>query len=268
VTLVPPGERAGDGDPAGTEPFSVVRDPAGGFLFAHPFYGRYRVSSKGHVVTCTPAPALPEWLWQRFLVGQPLPLASLLRGFEPLHAGAVAIDGRAVLLMGTSGSGKSSVALHLIATGAHLLADDVSALELRNGTVLAHPGPSLVSVDAAELARLPNEGWARLGTHEGEVRLVVRDGLRKALPVGAVYVLTRRTDVESLEIGEPRLGSPEILLGGTFNAYVNDPVRLVRQLDLSCRLAETVPLREVRVPPGAGAAEVAAAVGASCRESR
>lgn len=45
-----------------------------------------------------------------------------------VHATAVAIDGRAVLLRGPSGSGKSDLALRLIDAGARLVADDRSKL--------------------------------------------------------------------------------------------------------------------------------------------
>jgi len=41
-----------------------------------------------------------------------------------LHATCVAIDGRGVLILGPSGSGKSSLALDLMALGARLVADD------------------------------------------------------------------------------------------------------------------------------------------------
>ena len=41
-----------------------------------------------------------------------------------LHASCVAFDGRAILIRGASGSGKSSLALELIALGADLVADD------------------------------------------------------------------------------------------------------------------------------------------------
>ncbi len=43
---------------------------------------------------------------------------------EILHASAVAIDGKGLLIVGGSGSGKSSLALDLIALGATLIADD------------------------------------------------------------------------------------------------------------------------------------------------
>lgn len=267
LTLVERGELAGTSEPA--ETFHMARDRDGAFVFDHPFHGRHRVSPEGTEVCCAPPPELPEWLWQRLLVGQLLPLASLLQGCEPLHASAVAIGGRALLLMGTSGAGKSSVALHLAAAGASLIADDVSALELRGDTVVLHPGPGLASIDQDELARMPPEAtaaWSRLGTHDGEVRVVIDRGSQEALPVGAVCVLNRRSDIETLGIGEPSLLSPKVLLGGTFNAYVQEPARLARQLKLSGRLAETVELREVRIPPGAGAAHVAGAISATCRE--
>lgn len=47
-----------------------------------------------------------------------------------VHATSVAFDDRAVLIKGASGSGKSSVALELIALGAMLIADDQTKLSL------------------------------------------------------------------------------------------------------------------------------------------
>ncbi len=53
-----------------------------------------------------------------------------------LHATAVAIDGRAVLLRAASGSGKSDLALRLIDAGARLVADDQSELCREGDTVI------------------------------------------------------------------------------------------------------------------------------------
>lgn len=50
------------------------------------------------------------------------------RGAVPLHASAVAIGGRAILLSGPSGAGKSSLARALIARGGVLISDDLSLL--------------------------------------------------------------------------------------------------------------------------------------------
>lgn len=53
-----------------------------------------------------------------------------------LHASAVAIDGKGVLLLGASGAGKSDLALRLIDAGAVLVADDRVDIEPAGGALL------------------------------------------------------------------------------------------------------------------------------------
>ena len=54
-----------------------------------------------------------------------------------IHATSVYIDGKAVLIMGKSGAGKSMLALELIEQGALLIADDVTFLSQDNGRLYA-----------------------------------------------------------------------------------------------------------------------------------
>lgn len=54
-----------------------------------------------------------------------------------LHATTVAIDENGVLIMGPSGSGKSSLALELMAVGAMLVADDRTDIAVCNGRLIA-----------------------------------------------------------------------------------------------------------------------------------
>ena len=68
--------------------------------------------------------------WQRLMFAQALPLAATLQGLALLHASAAEIDGRAFGFIASSGAGKSSLVVHLVATGdTRLLTDDVLALE-------------------------------------------------------------------------------------------------------------------------------------------
>ncbi len=60
---------------------------------------------------------------------------------ETLHATSVAIDGKAVLLEGVSGTGKSDLALRLIDRGATLISDDQTLLMRQGASLLARaPG--------------------------------------------------------------------------------------------------------------------------------
>ncbi len=54
-----------------------------------------------------------------------------------LHASCVAVCGRAVLIRGASGSGKSGLALELMALGAGLVADDRTRLWRREAALMA-----------------------------------------------------------------------------------------------------------------------------------
>ena len=63
-----------------------------------------------------------------------------------LQASCVAIAGRALLIMGEPGSGKSSLALALIDRGALLIGDDGVTLESRGGQLFASPPPNTMGL--------------------------------------------------------------------------------------------------------------------------
>lgn len=59
-----------------------------------------------------------------------------------LHANAVVVQGRGLLIKGASGKGKSGLSLQLMALGAQLVADDRTVLELQGGQVwMSAPEP-------------------------------------------------------------------------------------------------------------------------------
>jgi HPr kinase/phosphorylase len=60
-----------------------------------------------------------------------------------LHASCVAVGGRGLLILGPSGSGKSALALQLMAFGADLVADDRTQISLHDGQLRASCPPPL-----------------------------------------------------------------------------------------------------------------------------
>lgn len=74
------------------------------------------------------------------------------------QATAVSIDGRALLIEGSPGAGKTTLALSLIDRGAVLIGDDGVALEMRRGALWASPPPAttgLIEVRGVGIATLP-----------------------------------------------------------------------------------------------------------------
>jgi HPr kinase/phosphorylase len=82
---------------------------------------------------------------------------------QNVHATAVVICGRAVLILGSSGSGKSSLALALIGRGATLLSDDRVML-LRAGDGLLAQAPAAIAgaleIRGLGLVRVPFQAEA------------------------------------------------------------------------------------------------------------
>ena len=74
---------------------------------------------------------------------------------ETLHATSVAIDGRAVLLCGPSGVGKSDLALRLIDRGATLVSDDYTLVQRIDGALRA-TAPDTMEVRGLGIVPMPH----------------------------------------------------------------------------------------------------------------
>ena len=171
------------------------------------------------------------------------------------------LDGRTIAFAAPSGTGKTSVAAHLVATGASLLTDDVLALETSDDGLVAHSGAPMLAVADSELKVMTGEGRARLGVVIGRSdKVIFRSGvIPQARRLDAVYFLDRSSHVESFAIERVEL-DPARALGHCFNIYVRYHERILAQLDVYERLVGSVPTFSVVIPSGCSAHDVAAAV--------
>ena len=81
------------------------------------------------------------------------------------HASTVSIDGRGVMICGTSGSGKSSLALRLMSMGARLVADDQTMIESRDDGLWAmapEPLRGMIEARGVGLLNAPFQEEVRL----------------------------------------------------------------------------------------------------------
>ncbi|QXT39697.1 HPr kinase/phosphorylase [Gymnodinialimonas ceratoperidinii] len=131
------------------------------------------------------------------------------------HASAVSVEGKGALILGPSGSGKSSLALALMSLGARLIADDgvwVEAARLQRpeaaptliearGIGLLHAGPLcqsaplalVVDLSRPEPARLPERRWGTI--HGRKVELILAAGRTTLAPALCQLLRYGRADV-------------------------------------------------------------------------
>jgi hypothetical protein len=231
-------------------------------------FGRHVVANDGLSVTSA-IPSVAAWRWQRLLFAQVLPLAAALRGLDPFHASGVASNGQAVGFVASSGTGKTTLAAHLVASGATLfMSDDVLVLERQNENIVAHPGSRMMSVDPVELAKLAPERRRRLGPavgRSGEDVHVTPEVVDRALPLSAVYFLGRSAAIDRLEIREDAAEDPRLLISSSFIGYLRDH-HLVTHLDTCARVATSARLFNVLVPPTVDSIALAATIQAHLEE--
>ena len=245
--------------PEGDLLLAIDRHSTAGYLVDAPHHGRFLVSADGREVLCAGRPD-NEAGARSVLLGQVLPLVATVAGQEILHAGAVALKGRAVVIAGPSGRGKSNlVARLLLVEGASLIGDDAVAVSENGGTPVAHPGPSLVHLLPADADRVAD--GLRLVPVEGSRAAKVAMSAERAaetVELGVVYLLDRGGNTTGVAISDAS-GATRSLLASAGVMAVRTRERLIRHMEICGRTAERVPVRSIALGT-AGRDEVAAAV--------
>ncbi len=191
-----------------------------------------------------------------YLLGPILGFVLRLRGVTCLHASAVSVGDRALVLVGPASAGKSTTAAALARAGCAVLSDDVVPLGEEGGAFVAQP-------TYPHLRLWPDSAAALYGSPEALPRLTPTWDKRyvdlttgdhrfepRPLPIGALYLLDDRCAEPSGTRFEPVTGH-RALLALVANTYVNYlPGRDATGAELGRlhRLVERVPLRRVHPP--------------------
>jgi hypothetical protein len=175
--------------------------------------GRFLVSG-GRKVVVEPTAGAEDGALRLCILGRVLALLLHQRGLLALHGSAVTIGGGAAVFLGHRGWGKSTTAAALHRRGHGVLADDVVALKVSEGSAAqVIPGfPQLkLWPDAADwLGDAPEELPRLHPLSEKRARRVTRGFSHALLPLRRVYVLAEgpRPEVEPLR---PREAFAELI---------------------------------------------------------
>lgn len=184
------------------------------------------------------------------------PMGGLLhqRGLLPLHASAIATPRGAVVFMGNSGRGKSTLAAHFRQRGFRVLADDIAVIRFdAAGTPFAEPGlpqfklwPNSVSELGEETEALP-----RLRPQMEKRTLAFPDSFcREPLPLARLYALESDNQQSDIHLQpQPVLDRVRLLLDHTYRAQYLPGLGIQKAHFKSLgRVAAAVPVVRVRRP--------------------
>ena len=129
-------------------------------------------------------------------------LARVHRGALPLHAVAVSFEGRALLICGDSGTGKSTLAAKLLGMGCELLGDEPVVVDVAGDEVLAHHGSWRLRVNEGSPAHadLERQGFDLVENHGKTAAVRSREsaGAPVGVPVSAIVVLRERDPLATM----------------------------------------------------------------------
>jgi hypothetical protein len=194
------------------------------------------------------------------LVGAGLATALHLRGIPILHASAVVVDGRAILVAGMTGAGKSTLAAALVRLGAPLLAEDLAVLTFGENAIAVQAGyprlrlcPDATLVAGKAAPDLPRvfSGFVPDDKRWLDAADLAGGFCATPAPLGVIYLLApRRPDRKALAIEPlPPHRAGLALLDHLYGArWLRIPQP--QALEWCARIAGRTPVRLVHAPPG------------------
>jgi len=208
---------------------------AGGYSLQFNGLAIFEVSSDLRTVTCTPAPGVAARAIRHLFLDTVMPLVLSVAAKTVLHASAVEHEGDAILFVGASGRGKSTLASALAVNEGAVLADDAVIIEPQDGRFVARPTYHSLRLRADSARAL----LARSGRVDGST-IADRSADGRRLPIKRIYFVEKRDRRQRSPVAiEPMrsIGAVLRLVEHTFNLDVSSRNGLERQFEVLTRLA-------------------------------
>ncbi len=240
---------------ADAEDGQAYRLSADEILYVKQHCGRFLVRA-GREILVEAEPGVEERVVRLSLFGPALALALLQRGLLILHGGAVAIGDQAVLVLGPSGTGKSTMTAELCHQGGRILTDDVVVMDTSASTIRVLPGVPLLKLWPDAVDDAPEGTWTEvLHPDFDKVGRRMDDAqLAGPTPVARIFLLGGGDDLARVPLGGAdafRAIMMSLFAARYGEAFVSglDKRAMLGQVT---RLLETAPVEVLRRPKDRG----------------
>ena len=187
-----------------------------------------------------------------YILGPVMGCALRFQGVSTLHASVVEIGGRAVLVTGGVGAGKSTTAAAFAKLGYRILSDDLAPLRAEHGGVAVAPGyPRICLRPPAVRLLFGSEDALPLITPGWVKRYLSLSGngchfCPDPLPLGAIYCISERVDSPGAPWIEDLPPSTALinLVANTYAGRLPDRTMSARDLRLYAAVVGRVPVRK------------------------
>jgi hypothetical protein len=208
------------------------------------------VSPDGSEIDVYTEPAITSEFLYTHLITQVMSVALLQKGIESFHASAVEIDGRALVLLGGSGHGKSTLTAALVQRGAHLITDDLLIVERRGEGYAALRGAGRLKL-SPETAGHIGVQWKSTPMSDGSGKhiymLPEATWSDDAVKIARMVVLRPHSEALHVRVMSAAETTP-MLLAAVFNPLDTRPARLAGLLTLCRDVASAIECVEADIP--------------------
>lgn len=188
-----------------------------------------------------------------FLLGSAFGMLLMQRHIVAIHGGTIVIDGRAIIITGEQGAGKSTLTSALRTKGYFFMADDVSVIGKRKNTKhVIHPGypQQKLCRDAMEKMGYNIEAFKRIDEGRDKYAIPVHKSfIKEPMPMGAIFEITigEGPHVEIEEItGTEKL---KLLLKNMYRVEVTQYSGMSPVYFKNCiEISKTVPFFKIKRP--------------------
>lgn len=166
------------------------------FLLRFPELVDFLISTSGDTVFYFPEPNIPEETIRHLLLDQIIPRILGQRGHLVLHASAVQLsDGKAIIFLGNTGWGKSTIASSYHENGGKIITDDCLLIKIVDNKILCVPNYYGLRLypDSAEAIFKAKAQYNPVAHYTSKERLIldtVESTIGEPIPVSAIFLLS------------------------------------------------------------------------------